>query len=285
MGLRVLIVIVSVISAACGGAATTTPSTNSTTTTPTSTTSATGVAPCLEGSSGFFGDGPLGSQARDAADAATVTGLTLDTFEGCERLTIELAAASGAPATSLGTTEAEFIRRSGVVRIHLDPNINNTTISDIVFDGGLAGRAYVVRDFDESLFVDIHLVNSSVARFSEVPNPARLEVDLAPGGAEVGTPERDNFVVTMPLPTVVTAPVTIDGYGRTFEANVVLRARQSGVIVAEDSTTSTDYLETWGRFEITLPGGITGLVEIFIGEDSARDGAEQGVRFEMTIEG
>jgi hypothetical protein len=89
----------------------------------------------------------------------------------------------------------------------------------------------------------------------------------------------------MPLPTVVTAPVTIDGYGRTFEANVVLRARQSGVIVAEDSTTSTDYLETWGRFEITLPGGITGLVEIFIGEDSARDGAEQGVRFEMTIEG
>ncbi|MDH5373091.1 MAG: Gmad2 immunoglobulin-like domain-containing protein, partial [Acidimicrobiia bacterium] len=250
-----------------------------------STTEAGVGVPCLEGSSGFFGDGPLGSHTRDAADAATVTGLALLQFDGCERLTVELAAASGAPATSLGTTSAELIRRSGVVRIHLDPSVANTTVSDLVFDGSWIGPVYVVRDFDESLFIDVHLADAAVARFSEISNPARLVVDIAPGGSELLGPERSDFIVVMPLPESLSPPVTIEGYGRTFEANIILRARVAGEIVAEDFTTATDYLGTWGRFEIALPPTVTGELELFIGEDSARDGEEQGIRLQVTVEG
>lgn len=285
MRLRHLALLISIFSTACGGATTVAPSTAPATTVQAgSSTTTVNSAPCLEGAGGFIGDGPLGSRARDTADAATVTGLTLTPYEGCEQLIVELAAASGAPATSLGTTSAEFIRRFGVVRVHLDPTVTDTGLSDIVLGGTLAERVYVVRDFDDSLFVDIHLTDAAVARFSEISNPARLVVDLAPGGSVVRTPERSDFVVVMPLPDPLAAPVTIEGYGRTFEANVILRARQAGEIVAEEFTTSTDYLETWGRFELALPPQLTGDLELFIGEDSARDGSEQGVRLAVAVD-
>ena len=287
MRIRSLALCFLILTSACGGTVTTTSAMKPDSTVPagSSTTEAAVEVPCLEGSSGFFGDGPLGSQTRDAADAATVTGLSLIQFDGCERLTVELAAASGAPATSLGTTSAELIRRSGVVRMHLDPSITNTTLSDIVFGGSWIEHVYVVRDFDESLFIDVHLADAAVARFSEISNPARLVVDIAPGGSDLLGPERSDFVVVMPLPESLSAPVTIEGYGRTFEANIILRARVAGEIVAEDFTTATDYLETWGRFEIALPPTVTGELELFIGEDSARDGEEQGIRLQVTGEG
>lgn len=289
MGMRTsfLALLVALSAAACGSLAPTASSTAPETTVQTGSPTTDGpvAAPCLEGSNGFFGDGPLGSQSGDAADAATITGLAMTPYEGCEQLVVELAAASGAPATSLGTTHAELIRTNGIVRVHLDPSITGTTLSDVVFDGSLVDRVYVVRDFDDSLFFDVHLSASAVARFSEISSPARLVVDLAPGGTEIRKADHEGFIVVMPLDDTVTPPVSVEGYGRTFEGNVILRARRDGNIVAETYTTSTDYLETWGRFEIGLPTEITGNLELFIGEDSARDGVEQGIRLDVTVEG
>lgn len=279
--------LLSLVATACGGTVTTATSAVSQTTMETgaSTTIPEAESPCLRGSSNFFGDGPLGSQSRDTADAATLTALELTEFEGCEQLVINLAALSEAPATSLGMTSAEFLRSNGVVRVHLDPLITGTAVSDVVLNGSLVDRAYVVRDLDQSLFVDVHLGAPTLARFSEISDPARLVVDFVPGGSDVGSPERSDFVVAMPLNATVSTPVTVDGYGRTFEASVILRARSNGEIVAEDFTTSADYVETWGRFQIDLPPGVTGNLELFIGEDSARDGEEQGIRFYVTVEG
>lgn len=289
MGMRrsFLILLVVLSAVACGSLAPTASSDAPETTVQTSSPTTEGpvAAPCLEGLNSFFGDGPLGSQSGDAADAATITGLAMTPYEGCERLVVELAAASGAPATSLGETRAEFIRANGIVRVHLDPSITGTALSDVVFGGSLIDRVYVVRDFDNSLFFDVHLSGPAVARFSEVSSPARLVVDLAPGGGEIRRAAHESFIVVMPVDDTLTPPVSVEGYGRTFEANVVIRARRDGNIVAEAYTTSTDYLETWGRFEVGLPADITGNLELFIGEDSARDRAEQGVRLEVTVEG
>lgn len=262
--------------AACGGGVATSSTPPVTVSPTTSQPVAQEDAPCLDGAGGFFGDGPLGSQTADSVDAATVTAITLIEHDDCERLVIELAATSGAPATSLGTTQAELLRRFGVVRVHLDDAVTATTVTDIFLDGRLANRVFVVRDSDGSLFVDVHLADAAVARFSQLSNPVRLTVDVAPGGAQIQAPEVADFVVVMPLQTGPTA--TIEGYGRTFEANVIVRARQDGELLAEDFTTATDYLETWGSFELPMPSGITGEFELFIGEDSARDGEELGVR-------
>jgi len=271
--------------AACGSLPTTASSTTSTSDAPldTTTTTAPPAAPCLEAGEGFFGDGPLGTTSDGPGDAATVTGVQLSTYEGCERLTIELAATSGAPATSVGPTSAEFVRKHGLVRVHLDGPVDSTTLSDVVFESELVDRVFVVRDSNGSLFVDVHLAAASVARLSEVSGPARIVVDLAPGGTEIRSPERSDFIVVMPLDEPLASPVTITGYGRTFEANVILRARIDSEIVAETFTTSADYVETWGWFELELPTEVAGDVELFIGEDSARDGQEQGVRLEVTV--
>lgn len=277
--------LIALSAVACGGLPTTAPSTSVATTLPSgpTTTEEPNVAPCLDDSGSFFGDGPLGSESRNTADAANITGMALTPYETCEQLIVELAAASGAPATSLGMTTAELVRRHGVVRVHLDPSVTDTTVSDIVFESALVDRVYVVRDTDESLFIDVHLAGAAVARFTEISSPARLVVDLAPGGSEIIGAEHTDFIVVMPLDTLV-APITIEGYGRTFEANVIARARRDGVLIAETFTTSTDYLETWGWFELSLEPGTTGAIELFVGEDSARDGEEQGVYLEIIIE-
>lgn len=283
---RVLISSLIVLStAACGSLPTTASSTTSTSDSPpdTTTTTAPPAAPCLEAGEGFFGDGPLGTTSGEPGDAATVTGVQLSTYEDCERLTVELAATSGAPATSVGSTNAEFIRKHGLVRIHLDSPIDSTTLSDVVFESELVDRVYVVRDSNGSLFIDVHLAAAAVARLSEISGPARIAIDLASGGSEIQSPELSDFIVVMPLDEPLASPVTITGYGRTFEANVILRARIGSEIVGESFTTAADYLETWGWFELDLPPEVAGEIELFIGEDSARDGEEQGVRLEVTV--
>jgi hypothetical protein len=281
-----LALLIALSAVACGGLPTAAPSTSVATTVPSGppTTAEPSVAPCLDDPGSFFSDGPLGSESRNTADAAKITGMALTPYETCEQLIVELAAASGAPATSLGMTTAEFVRRHGVVRVHLDPSVTGTTVSDIVFESALVDRVYVVRDADESLFIDVHLADAAVARFTEISSPARLVVDLAPGGPDIIRAEQTDFIVIMPLDDTLVGPITIEGYGRTFEANVIARARRDGVLIAETFTTSADYLETWGWFELDLEPGATGAIELFVGEDSARDGQEQGVYLAITIE-
>ncbi len=279
------LIVVMLLGAGCGTTTgtTTKATTGTTTSTQPESDGSVPAVPCLDGTGSFVGDGPLGTQTRESSDAASIVGLALTPYEGCERLMVDLAAGSGAPATSLGTTSAEFLRESGIVRVHLDPAVDTTGVSDIIFAGSLVDRVFVVRDFDESLFLDVHLEAPAVARYSVISNPARLAVDLAPGGSEIGTPLYSDYVVVMPVPD--TGPTGIEGYGRTFEANILLRVRSGGEIISEGFTTATDYLETWGRFTFAFPDDITGNVEIFVGEDSARDGSEQGVYLDVTMGG
>lgn len=285
MPARVILIAISLLLAACGTTAP--PVTAAPTTTepdvPSSTVPA--ITPCSETSGRYFGEGPIGTVSNETADASTVTGIVLEAFGDCERLTIEFAAPSGAPATALGTADAQLNRQAGVISVHLDEAVNATTVSDIIFDSDLADRAYVVRDFDGSVYVDIHLATESLGRFTGLTNPPRLVVDLTPGGSEVGSPHRSDFVVVMPIGETTTAGTEIVGYGRTFEASVVLRIRQNGELVAETFTTASDYIEMWGAFRLEIPAGVTGPAEVFIGEDSARDGSEQGVNFLIDIAG
>ena len=47
--------------------------------------------------------------------------------------------------------------------------------------------------------------------------------------------------------------------------------------------TAADWATTWGEFELTIPRGPSGRVDLFVGEDSAKDGTPIGVTIPLTL--
>jgi NAD(P)H-flavin reductase len=81
----------------------------------------------------------------------------------------------------------------------------------------------------------------------------------------------------------VTYPIVIRGYARTFEANVQAWIEQHEAMIASTKVhaTAADWATTWGEFELTIPHGPDGDVTLFVGEESAKDGAPIGVRIPL----
>jgi hypothetical protein len=110
----------------------------------------------------------------------------------------------------------------------------------------------------------------------------RVVIDLKP--AEQAQAEEGLVVVLEPRPhSVHTYPLTVRGYARTFEANVIARVRVDGRLEVETFTTAASWAETWGQFEITIEDGPLGEIELFLGEDPARGGPEEGVYIDLTM--
>lgn len=287
---RPLLLLLLVASCATPAPTTTTPAATATTTstTPLETTSGTAdLAPCLAGDQAFATDGALASGllTADEGDAELVAGLRWAAHEGCERLVVELATAGGAPATEPGGVRAELLRNRGIVRLRLDDLVTSTALADQVVELELVDRVYVVRSLDGDLYVDIHLGSAVTARASVSRSPAEVIVDLQPGGPElISAPlVADNVVVVSPTGGRAGYPWTLDGYARTFEATVILRAHQDGQLEIEEITSAADYLVTWGEYRFELVDGPSGKVEFFVGEDSPENGQERGARFSLEM--
>lgn len=248
----------------------------------------TGDAVCLQGDP-FVDDGPFPLEDTAAAgDAAAVGDLRWAAHDGCERLVIDFADKAGAPAASVGQAQAEVLRSIGVVRVTL-PEVASVDPenTDAEFDGPLAHAAYVVRAAGgRGLYVDLHLGSESQVHVEVLSDPARVAVDLRPGGGPI--PEAaatGNFVVVAtPRPGGETYPLTVTGYARTFEANVVVRIVQDDRQVFDDFTTATDYTETWGHFSLVVSDGPSGTIELHVGEYSAEDGTWQGALVRLTMQ-
>jgi hypothetical protein len=86
-----------------------------------------------------------------------------------------------------------------------------------------------------------------------------------------------------PRPGAATYPLTVTGYARTFEANVVARLEREGEEVVETFTTATAWVDAWGQFSLTIAEGPTGPVVLHVGERSARDGTWQGAAVELNM--
>jgi hypothetical protein len=90
-------------------------------------------------------------------------------------------------------------------------------------------------------------------------------------------------VVLSPPPGETSYPLTVSGYARTFEATVVARILVDGTARAEATATATDWIDAWGSFSITIPDGPAGAVGLFVGGDSPRDGAPEGVTIPLVF--
>lgn len=246
---------------------------------------------CLEGQ-GFVHDGPIFSDPGVTGDAATIANLRFQAYEGCERFVIDLANAAGQPAQAAGPVEAELLRDLGVIRVHLGQEIQLTTLPDEAVEthpvAPLVHSAYTVWGLDGAPFVDVHLRAPALGRVFLLQSPARVVVDVQPGGNPIRSGAlgpRDGVILMTPRPDVTHSyPLQITGYARTFEANVIARLRTQGVVQAETFTTAAAWAETWGEYAMTLEQGPVGNVQLFVGSESARDGTEQGVYVDLTIE-
>jgi len=234
-----------------------------------STTLPTTTAPSCGGE--FSERGELLSFHVDG-DASRISALHTDQDGACEQFVVGFTTEAGAPATSVGNVDVEFLRDLGVIRIAL-PDIAHASITDGIFESPLVDRAYVVRAQDGSLYVDAHLSAPAMARAEIVQSPARVVIQLEPGGEELPTPAPRNDLVVLLTPREhqVTYPLTVSGYARTFEANVVIRILQGGSIASERVTTATDYLEAWGEFSSVFESGPQGTVQLVVGEGSGED--------------
>jgi hypothetical protein len=244
-------------------------------------------AVCLQGDR-FTAEGAIDVPSLSAAtDAAAVRALRWEPHDGCERLVIDLGTAGDAAAAEPGVVRAEVLREFGIVRVTL-PGIERAQAdaTDAAFDGELAAAVYTVRAQDgANVFVDVHLAGAAEAQVSVLREPARVVLDLRPGGAALGArPLREQRVVVLrPQSGDSSFPLQITGYARTFEANVVARLERDGTGVVEQFTTAASWLEAWGQFTIVIEDGPAGAVTLHVGEYSAKDGTWEGARIPLRM--
>lgn len=201
---------------------------------------------------------------------------------------VEVATEGGRPATSTGEVRAELLRELGVVRVSLlEVEQVDPSATDARFPGALARAAYAVRSANgRSLFVDLHLADEAQAHLSVRRDPAAVLVDLRAGGGPLPGPAAADRRVVLLAPRSGSAsyPLTVTGYARTFEANVVARLERQGEEVLETFTTATAWVDAWGHYELTFEEGPSGPIELHVGEYSARDGTWEGVVVQLVME-
>jgi hypothetical protein len=235
----------------------------------------------------FVAEGAV--EVRDAGpgDAQRIDALRWAAYDGCERLVIDLVAGDGEAAERVGAVTAEVLRDLGVVRVSLrDVEWVDPDATDATFDGPLASRAFAGWSPDGRwVFVDVHLGEAAEAHVGTLDGPARVVIDLRPGGPPVPgpAPHEDRVVVLQPRAGPASYPLRVTGYARTFEANVVVRLEQQGRAVHEDFTTATAWADAWGHFSLTVDRGPSGPVVLHVGEHSARDGTWEGVAIELDM--
>lgn len=274
------VILLSLVMVACSSAPptdTTAPTTTATTIAPSPSTTVDAPASTCPDGDPLVEAGRVLDVAQPSTDAESIGSITWDAQAGCETFTIELVTDQGAPATTPPSVTIELLRELSILRVHLA--LDATAVTDQLVESGLVARYFVVRKVDRSLFVDFHLTAPATARASLANGPASVVVELEPGGPTyAGAPAiGDLMVLTSPLAGPSPVPVVIEGYGRAFEATVVYAFRQDDVVLLQDVTNATDYSETWGSFVTTADPGISGQVELFVGQFSGEDGSERGV--------
>ncbi len=274
-----MLALVAVACSATSSPTTTTstaPSTTTTTSMPAPTTTSTVSSACT---GTFASRGPVTRFTDADGDAVNVTGILSESLDGCDRTTVQLSTAAGAPATGTGDVSVEWLDDLGVLRIQLG-SVFATAVSDQVFESLVLDRLYVVRSLEGSLFIDLITSQPATAQALIESDPARVVVELVPSGDGVdGQPVADGPVVVTHITAVDGFPLVIEGYSRTFEANVL--ARINGELVG--LTTAADWLETWGEFRIDVAAAPDEPEELFVGSDSPQDGSPEGVTIPLPL--
>lgn len=278
--------IVLVVACAPQGGESTTTSTIPDTTTTTVDPSA---PPCLTGDFPFTTDGPVAALGEDSGDATVLAGIRWERFAGCERLVFDFFNDDGAPASTLGPAGAIALGESGILRVTLPEDVAASAVGDALLDGSLARAVFAVRDVTGALFVDVHLGSDTAvgARAFEVASPIRLVIDLRAEDEQspvVGTPAvGGDVVVVTPTAGAALYPLRVLGYVRPGVGAVRVRLSSGGVVEVERSASTAGATDTWHSFEVRLPDGPSGPVELAVGPVDAFGELVNGVTIPLEL--
>ncbi|MGH8946844.1 MAG: Gmad2 immunoglobulin-like domain-containing protein [Acidimicrobiia bacterium] len=281
------IIAASALIALVGACSATPAATTSTTAAPTTTVpAATTTPPLARCSEDFeFGEGgQIADLTQESSDSGTIGAMSWEAAEDCETFTIAFQTSEGAPATTPPSAQVLHLESFQVLRVRM-LGVGATVITDQLVETQLVDRIYVVRSLEGGMFIDFHLTEPTQARVEAVASPARLILTMRPGLVPLNgfSTIGERVVVTSPPAGSTVDPfLTVSGYSRTFEANVLLIGTLGNEVVVERSTIAADWAETWGEFRstINLPPG---PVSLFVGESSAQDGALEGVTVSLTV--
>jgi hypothetical protein len=232
----------------------------------------------------FVDRGPVLHLDQPTSDTSSLGLISWQTAGGCERFEFGFETAEGAPATTPPTIAIDFMETRQLLRVWLD--VDGSVITDQLIETALVDRLFVVRSLDGGMFIDLHLIGPAQARVDVTNSPAHMSLELQPGTDPfLAAPAvvSDRVVVTSPTIGMETgAAVDVEGYARTFEANVLLIATVDDTVVEQTNVTAADWVVTWGEFTapLLLPEG---QVELFVGEESPEDGALVGVTLNLTV--
>lgn len=268
------------------------PATTAATTTTAAVTTPTNGSPavCAAGDSTFSTAGLVAAVGNEVADAAALAALRWTDHGPCERLIVEFHNDAGAPASRLGLTGVSLLAENGVIRLTLPPEVATTAINDSLIDGPLIHRIYVTRSAEGQLAADIHLKPEAAAqvRALDATSPARLVVDVRPADtdlivapATVGT----DIVLLSPASGPGLYPVRVAGYTRPGTGAVrVQMYDESRAVVLDRSVTTADAGNGWAWFDVALPDGPSGLIELYVGElDDLDQTVPEGVTVELDL--
>ncbi len=224
------------------------------------------ATPCDRGDRPLTGEGNVGRVENPDSDAASISTIRWQEFPLCERFTVELASAEGAPAVRPPTVAGTLA--PGLLRVSFGAPIVASPIADQRVETDLVDRLFVVRDLDGTLFVDLHLTADVVARVDVESAPARVVIDLAPTGQPVGaeTIVTSDLVVTEPTGGDVRYPLTVFGYVRDDDQDLVGTIRiTDGETVSANGVTAP-HGDVWGAYVLLFPDGPTGAGVLELGD-------------------
>lgn len=237
----------------------------STTTLITTTAAVDGSAPCLEGTRPFTEEGSAGIGGEEGSDAAVISSLHWESYPGCEQVVLELATDNGAPAVDPPTLDGRMLRNAGVLRVSLGPAINGSALTDHLIDTDLITRVYVVRRLDGTIYIDLHLNAPAFVRVTARSEPARVVIDLQPGGSEyLAVPVTvPGLVVVEPTAGSIRYPLNVNGYrlGGVGEIGGRLTGAEDGSVAAAPTAVEE---RIWREFDLLFPSGPTGRIKLIV---------------------
>jgi hypothetical protein len=206
----------------------------------------------------MLADGGLLSFDRPTADGTRIAGITWQTAGACHVFTLSFATADGAPATSPPTVDASLLRNAGVLRIETEATAS--VVVDQLVGEGMVERLFVPVDEAGFRLVDLVLSGPAVARARILTSPARLEVEIQPGGSEAaGRPLMSPSVVIVEPGSAAVAEPIIDLAGYSIGE---VESLGVDVLMGEETVSETTLeLEPspglWTAFHLTIPVGDT----------------------------
>ncbi len=200
-------------------------------------------------------EGQLLRSEIPSADGTRIAGISWRATGNCHVLSVSFATDDGAPATTAPTLTARLLRSEGVLRV--ETAATSSVVVDQKVEEGMVDRIYVPETADGARFIDFVLDGPVIARAHILSSPARLEVELEPGGPPVGRPLiTDSLVIVQPGSSANMAPILdISGYASGSPISLVLAVSMGAAQVDESTFDVSSRPGTWTAFATTLQMG------------------------------